>query len=353
MKQPWIAAVVGGLALLAVGVTLRQLATTARTGDGLGRPGAKRAERSAGWGEGFARNESEGPGQPAAAGGAEPGEGRRRGGTEQVEGGALQAQAEGHGAAVVQGARASHGGVGVAELAGGTAVRVQAGAAAGRENAQPSALQGEAQTGAQGGAGVAGAVPNQAANQAAGMDPDLIYHSDESARFDTASQVQVKDLGKISGDAGTLSFWFRPQWETPNQDDTDLLTLGDNQLHIFKNVSFLRLEFADQNGAESGTGASIAEWKPDTWYQVAVTWGNGPAGEPQALLFVNGQVVAQRTYTGALDLKPDAALFIGSNYPPGRPIAPGVIGGVQMLARTSGPLEVASQFEQAQPPQDN
>ncbi len=186
-----------------------------------------------------------------------------------------------------------------------------------------------------------------------GLTPDVIYDSGEKTRFDTAAQTEVKDVGNISGDTGSISLWVRPQWDTGSQDDADLLALGDNKLHLFKNVNFLRFEFASQNELDAGTGVNIADWTQGDWHQVAMSWGEPAAnGQRMAMLFVDGKVAGQLAYNGALDLTSGMPLYIGSNYAGQRPVAPGVLSTVQVSAQGASPADIAARFQAAQPPKD-
>ena len=153
------------------------------------------------------------------------------------------------------------------------------------------------------------------------------------------AQVEVPDVGKITGAAGTMSFWLQPGWQEGNQDDATLMNLGDGRLQIVKNVGFLRFEFVDDTGGTGGVGTSIAEWREGEWHQVTAVW-NGD----QYSLYVDGQLVSQTVHDGRVDLPSGAKLYIGSNFPEGRPVAHGTIGSVDVHNRPLGPGEVAGNF---------
>ena len=211
--------------------------------------------------------------------------------------------------------------------------------------------------GESGDAGVSGArtmnelrAPQAAAGQTAGTVPatpdtppantDVAFDSGETASYPTDSQVEVPDVKKIAGQAGTMSFWLQPGWEDGNHDDATFMQLGDSRLQVIKNVNFLRFEFVDDNGVAGGIGAPIAEWKAGEWHQVATTWNGN-----QFAMYIDGQLVSQTVHDGRVDLAPGTRLFIGSDFPLSRPVAPGTIWGVDVSQQPWSARKVASQFQ--------
>jgi hypothetical protein len=183
----------------------------------------------------------------------------------------------------------------------------------------------------------AGATDAPAAD-AAPTPTDIAFDSGD-AQYQTDARVEVPDVGKVAGTAGTLSFWLQPGWQEGNQDDATLMELGDGRLQVIKNVGFLRFEFLDDGGNKGGVGAPIGDWKAGEWHQVTTTWDGR-----QYALYVDGQLVSQTLHEGRVDLPRDAKLYIGSNFPEGRPVAPGTIGSVGLHNRPLGPAEVARDF---------
>src|SRR5205823_5218474 len=98
------------------------------------------------------------------------------------------------------------------------------------------------------------------AGDTASTRTDVAFDSGD-AQYQTQAEVEVPDVGKITGAAGTMSFWLQPGWQEGNQDDATLMNLGDGRLQIVKNVGFLRFEFVDDAGGTGGLGTSIAEWR--------------------------------------------------------------------------------------------
>ena len=193
--------------------------------------------------------------------------------------------------------------------------------------------------------------PQGAATQTPGAVPpaevppgsaDVAFDSGETTQYPTDTQVEVPDVKKITGGAGTMSFWLQPGWDEGNHDDATFVQLGDSRLQVIKNVNFLRFEFLDDNGIPGGIGAPIAEWKAGEWHQVTTTWNGG-----QFSMYLDGQLVSQTVHDGRVDLTPDTKLFIGSDFPESRPVAPGVIGKVDLQNRPLSPGEVANRYQVA------
>ena len=168
---------------------------------------------------------------------------------------------------------------------------------------------------------------------------DIAFTSGNGVQYATDSQVEVGDIGKITGPAGTMSFWLQPGWEAANQDDATLLQLGDGRIEVIKDANYLRFEFTDGGGIASSIGWPITDWKQGEWHQITTTW-NGT----EYALYVDGQLITQMSHDGFVDVPSGTKLYIGSNYPEGRSVAPGTIGRVDLRNRPLTPGEVANQF---------
>ncbi|HYR97363.1 MAG TPA: LamG domain-containing protein, partial [Candidatus Binatus sp.] len=166
---------------------------------------------------------------------------------------------------------------------------------------------------------------------------DVTFTSGDERQFPTDMPVEVSDMPEIAGGSGTLSFWLQPTWEGDNQDDASLLELGDGRLRVVKNVDFLRFEWMDDAGTSGGIGAPIVDWKPGEWHAVTTTW-NGSS----FALYIDGRLVSAKDDAGRVGLPADSTLVIGSNFAESRPVAPGVIGKVDVRRRPLSPAEVAN-----------
>ena len=201
-------------------------------------------------------------------------------------------------------------------------------------------MRGHDAHGAPGGAAAPGAGQGTAQQQQQNQPPPPTgYQSGEDSRYALDEQIEGPEIGKFASRAGTVSFWLQPDWQPGNQDDASLIELGDN-MQIIKNVNFLRFEFTDENGGTGGIGAPITEWKAGEWHQVATTWAGN-----QFSLYLDGKLVSQTTYPGGpIQLQPDSKLFIGSDFPESRPVAPGTIGKVDVQGHSLPPSEILRQF---------
>ncbi len=176
------------------------------------------------------------------------------------------------------------------------------------------------------------------ADNAAAPAPEVAYDGGADHVFNTKSQIQVPDAANITGDAGTVSFWVKPQWGPNSQDDATFVQLGDSGLQVVKNVNFLRFEYIDQNGTENGLGTNLGEWPDQQWRQVTATWTNGSLA-----LYVDGQLISQNHYQYPPTFGQETKLLVGSNFP--GPVAPGELSNLTVLNRDSSATEVSNNFQ--------
>ena len=188
------------------------------------------------------------------------------------------------------------------------------------------------------GAPPAGAPPATVPPSPAGEG--VVFQSDAAVQYTLDTPVDVNDLTKLAGASGAVSFWLQPEWQAGNQDDADLVDIGDGRLQIIKNVSFLRLEFTDDAGETHGIGAPIPEWKTGEWHQVAGSWNGGTFQ-----LYFDGQLVSQATIGNPFTLPTETGMTIGSDFPANRPIAPGVMGGLGVQNQPLSANEVLARFK--------
>ena len=184
--------------------------------------------------------------------------------------------------------------------------------------------------------GAAAPEPGSPPEEVQNLPPDVAFQSRDDDQYAVDAQVEIPDVGKVAGQAGTLSFWLQPQWGQGNQDDATLVQLGD--LQIMKNVHYLRFEAAEDSGL-GGLGAPIDGWKAGEWHQITATW-NGS----EMSLYLDGQFVGRTINDAPVDIPPDAKLFLGSDFPQGRPVAPGMIEQVYVRNRVLTPAEVAMRY---------
>jgi len=185
--------------------------------------------------------------------------------------------------------------------------------------------------------------PVTSANADPAAPHDVAFQSGD-VQFPTAGQVAIPIDATIQHE-GSVSLWVQPGWQPGNEDDATLVQLGD-RLRLKKNVDVLRLEAAD---AEAGNardtpdlGVPITDWNPGEWHHVTATWKDDSLS-----LYVDGDLVGRRGRQGRVDLPPDGELLVGSNVDDGAPVAPGLIGRVDVRNRALGDDEVAQEFHDA------
>ena len=184
------------------------------------------------------------------------------------------------------------------------------------------------------------AATTESATTASGpTNSDIGFTSGSGVQYTTDSRVEIRDIGNITGPAGTMSFWLQPGSGAANQDGATLLQLGDGRIEVIKNANYLVFKFTDDGGITSGIGAPIADWEQGEWHQITTTW-NGT----EYALYVDGQLITQMSHDGTVDLPSGTKLYIGSNDPGRRSVAPGTIGQVDLRNRPLTPGEVANHF---------
>jgi hypothetical protein len=170
-----------------------------------------------------------------------------------------------------------------------------------------------------------------------------LYESEKELLFDSAEPLEIPFEGDFP-ERGTFSFWLNPVWDATSQDDASFVTVADGKLRIVKNVTFLRFETVDASGQGEGVGFRITDWQPGEWHFVTATWDAGVIA-----LYVDGALVGQK-YIPALDIPADSSVFVGSLFPPGRPIAPGMMSTFRFRGRLLTPGAIGREFETTVPP---
>lgn len=174
--------------------------------------------------------------------------------------------------------------------------------------------------------------------------PDVAYDGGLEKVFPTDSQEELTDAGPIAGNAGTVSFWIRPEWARGDQNDATLIQLGDSGMELVKNVNFLRFQYHDSDGVEHGLGAPLGQWPPGQWRHVAAAWENG-----QLTLYVDGKLVSQGRYDAPPEFQEETKVYVGSAYASGAPASRASITGLQVLNRDAGAGEIGALFQAGGP----
>jgi hypothetical protein len=165
--------------------------------------------------------------------------------------------------------------------------------------------------------------------------------------FDTNSQLAIADAGNLSGDAGSISFCFQPQWAGSDQVNASLVDLRtpnewSNHLKVFKNGVYFRFSLWPSDGPEAGVSANISSWQPGQWHPVTVTYGPDPqTGQNMMSMYLDGTLIGQQPYESQLQV-PDQPLYIGSDVPGGQPGAGGSLMNFQAYNRVLGGNDITN-----------
>jgi len=177
--------------------------------------------------------------------------------------------------------------------------------------------------------------------------PEVAYESKPNETFDTGSQADLTDAGPISGDAGTVAFWLKPEWGPTSQDDASFVQFGDSSLQVMKNVNYLRFEYIDpRSGQEYGVGTNIGDWQTGDWRHITATW----TGSSLAL-YVDGKLVSQERFPSPPDFQNETRVYVGSSFPSGASAAPGMMTQMTVLNRSASGPEVSRWYGAGAPHQ--
>jgi len=171
-------------------------------------------------------------------------------------------------------------------------------------------------------------------------DHHAIFSADLASPYPTPAEQPLADVSGLDGGSGTIALWVTPLWGEHSVDDATLIRFGDDRVRLVKNVSFLRFEIVDQMGGHVGLGTSIADWKVGEWHYVAATWDGRVIA-----LFVDGAQMMASAQNAPIDVTPDTPIFVGSSFPPGRPVAPAVMAGLTIRDRALTPMAIARRFD--------
>lgn len=174
------------------------------------------------------------------------------------------------------------------------------------------------------------------------VDDSMTYNSGDY-RFSLDSPFQIQH----SGDAGTVALWLQPEWSADNNEDADMIELGDGLFRVYKNVNVLRFEVMSDN-PERSAGMSIAEWLPGEWHSISATWEN-----QRVTFYVDGKPVGA-SIDGSFGQQGNTPLTIGALGAGAQPIAPGTVSDISVRNRALPASEIERLFNRSavpKPPQ--
>lgn len=164
---------------------------------------------------------------------------------------------------------------------------------------------------------------------------------DDGARFEEGSEFAIPMAGRITGEAGSISFWVRPDGDNADVSNASLLQLRSHyeysdRIQIWKDGGNVRMVFADSNGQESGAVYSSDAWSSGEPRLVTVTWGDG-----ENALYINGDLAGTSQFDG-FKIRHDTLLHIASNYSEDPKSLEGTVSQFRVFNRQLAPEEVSS-----------
>lgn len=174
--------------------------------------------------------------------------------------------------------------------------------------------------------------------------PNVVYDGGDRV-FDTTSRQQITDRRPITGDAGSISFWAQPQWESGNEDRASFVQIGENGLRIVKDGDFLRFEYTDAHGDNQlGGVADISNWQAGQWRYIAASWQGGALA-----LYVDGQRMRLTTPTEPPPVQNDPRLYVGTVTADGVQAPPSQVGLLNVMNRALTAGEIAAIHQKGPP----
>jgi len=169
--------------------------------------------------------------------------------------------------------------------------------------------------------------------------PEVAYDGADRI-FDTASRTEVPEAAEINDKAGTISFWFQPEWQHSNQDNAGFVQLGDSGLQIIKEGNYLRFQYTDGTG---GGAVDISNWEAGAWRQVTATWVDNTLS-----LYLDGEKVFVNHASTPPDFHGTAPrLYVGSGFP--NAVALGQLSNLTVLNRGASSDEAKQMFQSGPP----
>lgn len=170
--------------------------------------------------------------------------------------------------------------------------------------------------------------------------------------------LSFASAGNLNMSAGTIMFWFRPQWEVPLASSHALLSMGldgDPPGYFVLSQGWWetsggagRMYFVYDNQAYMHTNSSyLNSLGPDKlaqWHHFAITWQEGATGH--CALYVDGELMARTMKSAGTVRRPRTRLFVGSDEGTGTPSrwAQGLLDELVILDRPLNDSEVAAAF---------
>ncbi|HVN84163.1 MAG TPA: LamG-like jellyroll fold domain-containing protein [Candidatus Binatia bacterium] len=171
---------------------------------------------------------------------------------------------------------------------------------------------------------------------------------DGSTLFPPDAVLALPDSGGAQSDQGTIGMWVRRETDPTDGKGRGLIELvtgtWENRLEVGFGPTTLRFLMTTSDGSENAVNAGIA-WAQGDWHHVAVTWGDA-----LMMLYVDGMVQDQRTYTGTLEMPPGTPLYLASSRRgPSPDVAPISVRGFTVLQQSASANDIATLMSETAP----
>jgi hypothetical protein len=126
------------------------------------------------------------------------------------------------------------------------------------------------------------------------------------------SVLSFPALGNIYAEAGTIDLTIEPEWDGADVGNNTIVRIEEpnqwnNRIRIVKNNQYLRYQFFDNTGAERDINFKIDHWQAGDQHQITASWVEG-----RTSLYVDGQLVGEKEYPGALELGEGSSVELGA-----------------------------------------
>ena len=185
-----------------------------------------------------------------------------------------------------------------------------------------------------------------------------------AVRLGEGRYLSFDPAGNLDMSAGTIMFWFKPDWPVPPTGSHALLSMGldgDPPGYFILTQGWWetsggagRMYFVYDNQAYMHCNTAYLPTLPaerlNDWHHFAITWREGTSG--QCAIYIDGQRMARSVKNCGTVRRPRTRLFIGSDKGAGggdtRP-ADGLFDELVILDRSLSDSEVAEVFKAQEP----
>jgi hypothetical protein len=187
-------------------------------------------------------------------------------------------------------------------------------------------------------------VPLNGTTRAEDLTPPIVEENVKPAEGGDGVQFPGDSVlqfpGVVKADGGTISLDVEPNWNGSDPGDNHFVEVrtpdmaGMGRLSIFRNGGYLRFVIVGTDGLEYNIGTDITAWASGDSHTITATWG-----ESLMSMYLDGQLVGQKTYPTNPAIPPDMPLYLGSL--PHEPGAEATLRNFKVYGRPLTPDEIA------------